>query len=139
MCKVKSSRRRLCSRLRRHLFINTSCCALGHPDFLGEAQLRLSAQVRNAADAIEVWLTVKRNAWQPTWSSFRQPLEPIYEDTIISASAQWERERLARNTQLKMKLENRCQRQIDSGITCGDKPWNQAGSKTKLYLPLIQE
>ena len=44
------------------------------------------------------------------------PLEPIYENTITSSSAQSERERLARNAQLKMNWENRCQKQMEIGI-----------------------
>ena len=38
------------------------------------------------------------------------PLEPIYENTITGSSAQSERERLARNAQLKMNWENHCQK-----------------------------
>ena len=38
------------------------------------------------------------------------PLEPIYEETIVGASAQSERERNARNAQQKMNWQNKCQR-----------------------------
>ena len=54
------------------------------------------------------------------------PLEPIYENTITGSTAQSERERLARNAQLKMNWENRCQKQMEIGIMCGDTPWAQA-------------
>ena len=52
------------------------------------------------------------------------PLEPIYEETIVGASAQSERERNARNAQQKMNWQNKCQRLIEIGIMCGDKPWS---------------
>ena len=71
----------------------------------------------------------------------QQPLEPIYENTITGSSSQSERERLARNAQLKMNWENRCQKQMDIGIMRGDKPWTQADQKTlsMLYLSLGTE
>ena len=46
------------------------------------------------------------------------PLQPIYGNTIQGPSAQSELERLARNAQLKMNWENRCQRQIKIGNMC---------------------
>ena len=58
------------------------------------------------------------------------PLEPIYKETIVGASAQSERERNARNSQLKMNWPNKCQRLIEVGIMCGDKPWSLADRKT---------
>ena len=69
------------------------------------------------------------------------PLEPIYENTVTGSSAQSERERLARNAQLKMNWENQCQKQMEIGIMCGDKPWIQADRKTvsMLYLSLGTE
>ena len=53
------------------------------------------------------------------------PLEPIYKETTAGASAQSERERErnARNAQQKMNWQNKCQRLIEIGIMCGDKPW----------------
>ena len=42
------------------------------------------------------------------------PLEPIYEETIVGASAQSERERNARNAQQKMNWQNKCQRLIEA-------------------------
>ena len=73
---------------------------------------------------------------EPKPETVQLPLEPIYEDTITGSSAQSERERLARNAQSKMNWENRCQRQLEIGIMCGDKPWAQADRKTvsMLYL-----
>ena len=66
------------------------------------------------------------------------PLEPIYEETIVGASAQSERERNARNAQQKMNWLNKCQRLIEVGIMCGDKPWPLADRKTAslLYLSI---
>ena len=61
------------------------------------------------------------------------PLEPIYEETIVGASAQSERERNARNAQKKMNWQNKCQRLIEVGIMCGDKPWSLADRKTVPY------
>ena len=78
---------------------------------------------------------------EPKPETVQLPLEPIYEDTITGSSAQSERERLARNAQSKMNWENRCQRQLEIGIMCGDKPWAQADRKTvsMLYLSLGTE
>ena len=68
------------------------------------------------------------------------PLEPIYEETKVGASAQSERERErnARNAQEKMNWQNKCQRLIEVGIMCGDKPWSLADPKTVslLYLSI---
>ena len=66
------------------------------------------------------------------------PLEPIYEETIVGASAQSERERNARNAQQKMNWQNKCERLIEVGIMCGDKPWQLAERKTVslLYLSI---
>ena len=78
---------------------------------------------------------------EPKPETVQLPLEPIYEDTITGSSAQSERERLARNAQSKMNWENRCQRQLEIGVMCGDKPWAQADRKTvsMLYLSLGTE
>ena len=59
---------------------------------------------------------------EPKPESVQLPLEPIYENTITGSSAQLERERQARNAQLKMNWENRCQKQ-DGGW---DQVWRQA-------------
>ena len=65
-------------------------------------------------------------------------LEPIYEEKIVGASAQSERERNARNAQPKMNWQNKCQRLIEVGIKCGDKPLQLADRKTVslLYLSI---
>ena len=78
---------------------------------------------------------------EPKPETVQLPLEPIYEVTITGSSAQSERERLARNGQSKMNWENRCQRQLEIEIMCGDKPWAQADRKTvsMLYLSLGTE
>ena len=64
------------------------------------------------------------------------PLEPIYEETIVGSSAQSERERNARNAQQKMNWQNKCQRLIEIGIMCGEKPWSLADCKTVFLLYL---
>ena len=78
---------------------------------------------------------------EPKPETVQLPLEPIYENTIRGSSAQSERDRLATNAQLKMNWENRCQKQMEIGIMCGDKPWAQAYRKTvsMLYLSLGSE
>ena len=78
---------------------------------------------------------------EPKPETVQLPLEPIYESTITGSSAQSERERLARNAQLKMNWKNRCQKQMEIGSMCGDKPWTQADRKTEsmLYLCLGTE
>ena len=73
---------------------------------------------------------------EPKPKNVQLPLKPICENTITGSSAQSERERLARNVQLKMNWENRCQKQMELGIMCGDKPWTQADRKTVLMLYL---
>ena len=65
-----------------------------------------------------------------------RPLEPIYEETIVGASAQSERERNARNAQQKMNRQNKCQRLIEVGIG-GDKIWPLVDRKTVSFLYLI--
>ena len=50
---------------------------------------------------------------EPKPETVQLPLEPIYENTITGSLAQSERERLARNAQLKMNWENRCQKQME--------------------------
>ena len=63
------------------------------------------------------------------------PLEPIYEKTIVGASAQSEREE---RSQQKMNWQNKCQRLIGVGRMCCDKPWSLADRKTVslLYLSI---
>ena len=96
-----------------------------------QAQLALLAKENIALDAL----------LEPKPETVQLPLEPIYENTITGSSAQSERERLARNAQLKMNWENRCQKQMEIGVMCGDKPWAQADRKTvsMLYLSLGTE
>ena len=56
----------------------------------------------------------------------------------MGASTQSERERNALNAQQKMNWQNKCQRLIEVGIMCGDKPWSLADRKTVslLYLSI---
>ena len=96
-----------------------------------QAQLALLAKENFALDTL----------LEPKPETVQLPLEPIYENTITGSSAQSERERLARNAQLKMNWENRCQKQMEIGIMSGDKPWAQADRKTvsMLNLSLVTE
>ena len=71
---------------------------------------------------------------EPKPEKVQLPLEPIYESTITGSSAQSEGERLATNAQLKMNWGNRCQKQMEIGIMCGDKSWIQADCKTVSML-----
>ena len=71
---------------------------------------------------------------EPKPENVQLPLEPIYENKITGSSAQSERQRLARNAQLKRNWENRCQKQLKIRIKCGDKPWTQADRKTVSML-----
>ena len=58
------------------------------------------------------------NLLEPNPERVQLPLEPIYENTIKGSSAHSERERLARNAQIKMNWENRCQKLMEIGIKC---------------------
>ena len=66
------------------------------------------------------------------------PLEAIYKDTKVGSSAQSERERNARNAHQETNWQNKCQRLIEIGKKCGDKPWSLADRKTVslLYLSM---
>ena len=96
-----------------------------------QAQLVLLAKENIALDTLQ----------EPKPKTVQLPFEPVYENTITGSSAQSEREKLARNAQLKMNWENCCQKQMEIGIMCGDKPWAQADPKTvsMLYLSLGTE
>ena len=71
---------------------------------------------------------------EPKPETVQLPLESIYENTITGSSAESERERLARNAQLKMKWKKLLPE--TNGDHGGDKPWAQADRKTvsMLYL-----
>ena len=96
-----------------------------------QAKLALPAKENIALDTL----------LEPKIETVQLPPEPIYENTITGSSAQSEKERLAMNAQLKMNWENRCQKQMEIGIMCGDKPWAQADRKTVsiLYISLGTE
>ena len=59
---------------------------------------------------------------EPKPENVQFPLEPIYQSKITGSSALSQQERSARNAQLKKNWENRCQKQMEIGIMCGDKP-----------------
>ena len=62
-------------------------------------------------------------------------LEPIYEEqSLIHLLNQKEREKNACNAQQKMNWQNNCQRLIEIGKMCGDKPWPLADQKTVSML-----
>ena len=84
-----------------------------------QAKLALRAKENIALDTL----------LEPKPETVQLPLEPIYESTLTGSSAQSERERLARNAQLKKNWENRCQKQMEIGIMCGDKLWTQAADR----------
>ena len=73
---------------------------------------------------------------QPKPEMVELSLEPIYEETIVGASAQSERGRNARNAQQKMNWQNKCQRLVEVGFMSGDKQWPLADSKTVFLLYL---
>ena len=58
------------------------------------------------------------------------PLKTFYKETIVGLAAQSERENNARNAQQNMNWQNKCQRLIEFGIMCGDKPWSLEDQKT---------
>ena len=75
---------------------------------------------------------------EPKPENVQLPLESIYESAITGSSAQSERERQARNAQLNLNWEIRCQKRMEIGIMCVGKPRTQADLKTvsTLYLSL---
>ena len=66
------------------------------------------------------------------------PLKTIYKETIVGLAAQSERENKARTAQQKMNWQNKCQRLIEIGIMCWDKPWPLEDRKmvSLLYLSI---
>ena len=106
-----------------------------HRTFLGKTQPRSFFRVEKLQIQAKLALIAKENIaldtlLEPKPENVQLPLEPIYENTITGSWAQLERERLARKAQLKMSWENRCQKQIEIGVMCGDKPWIQADRRT---------
>ena len=75
-------------------------------------------------------ILAKENITLDTSEHVQLPLQPIFENTIQGLSAQSERERLARNAQLNMIWENRCQWQLENEIMWGEKLWKQGKRKT---------
>ena len=79
----------------------------------------------------------------PKTAMVELPLEPVYEETMVGASAQSERERESNacNAQQKRNWQNKCQRLIEVGTMCGDKTWPLADRKTVslLYLSIRAE
>ena len=78
----------------------------------------------------------------PKTAMVELPLELIYEETMVGASAQSEREReqcLQRTTE--EELAKQIQRLIEVGTMCGDKTWPLADRKTVslLYLSIRAE
>ena len=96
-----------------------------------QATLALLAKENNTLDTL----------LEPKPGIVKLPLEPNYERAITGSSAESDREHLSRNAQLKMNWENRCQRQIEEAVMCGDKPCIQVDRKSVpiLYLSLGTE
>ena len=69
------------------------------------------------------------------------PPEPIYEDNIENSTSQSERDKKARNKQLKNAWLIRCQKIEPVGILCGDKHWKYCDKKAVCltYLSLGME
>ena len=78
---------------------------------------------------------------QPKPTEVRLPAEPKYEVSIEDATEETERDRRIRNNQLKLQWELKCQKIIEAGILCGERPWNLCDQKcvSLLYLSIGTE
>ena len=61
------------------------------------------------------------------------PQETVYDETILSASAQCVRERNARKRKPNGKWQNKCQHVMEMGIMCVDESWLIAYQKCSLW------
>ena len=83
-------------------------------------------------------IPIKLDKWRTELKLALPAKESITLDTLLGPQpkraevplAKSERERRAKNAQLKMKWENRCQEQMKIGIICGDKTENENDQKT---------
>ena len=77
----------------------------------------------------------------PKPTPVRLPAEPKHEMTLEDATEQTERDRQIRNSQLMLQWELKCQKIMEAGILCGERPWPQCDQKcvSLLYLGIGTE
>ena len=78
---------------------------------------------------------------QPKPTTVRLPVEPKYELVIEDATEYTERDRQIRNNQLKLQWELKCQKIMEAGVLCGERPWHLCDQKcvSLLYLSIGTE
>ena len=78
---------------------------------------------------------------QPKPTTVRLPAEPKYEMAIEDATEDTERDRQVRNSQLKLQWDLKCQKLMEAGVLCGQRPWNMCDQKcvSILYLSIGTE
>ena len=78
---------------------------------------------------------------QPKPTTVRLPAEPKYEITIEDATEDTERNLQVRNSQLKLQWHLKCQKLLEAGVLCGERPWNMSDQKcvSLLYLSIETE
>ena len=59
---------------------------------------------------------------QPKPTHVRLPVEPKYEMAIEVSTEDTERDRQIRNSQLKLQWELKCQKIMEAGVLCGERP-----------------
>ena len=74
-------------------------------------------------------------------TTVRPPAEPKYEMAIEDATDDTERDRQIRNSQLKLQGDLKCQKLMEAGVLCGERPWNICDQKcvSLLYLSIETE
>ena len=74
-------------------------------------------------------------------TTVRLPAEPKYEMAIEDATEDKERDRQIRNSQLKLQWDLKCQKLMEAGVLCGERPWNMCDQKSVslLYLSIGTE
>ena len=78
---------------------------------------------------------------QPKPTTVRLPAEPKYEMAIEDATEDTERDRQIRNSQSKFQWDLKCQKLMEAGVQCGQRPWNMCDQKcvSLLYLSIGTE
>ena len=74
---------------------------------------------------------------QPKSTTVRLPAEPKYETAIEDSTAETERDRQIRYSQLKLNWELKCQKLAEVGVLCGERQWNLCDQKRVSLLYLI--
>ena len=59
----------------------------------------------------------------------RLPAEPKYEMAVEDATEETERDRQIRNSQLKLQWDLKCQKIMEAGVLCGERPWHLCDQK----------